>query len=107
MIFSDVLASLCLTVGLIGVYHFLSKILPDKVHALARNISKHITSIYCIHWVIVSLTANLGMYIIRGTTLLTSGQILAVGTVISIVSILIANCYTMLKERGKGHEKTP
>lgn len=107
MIFSDVLASLCLTVGLIGIYHFISKILPDKIHALARNISQRITSVYCIHWVIVTFTANLFMYVIRGTTILTSGQILALGTVISIVSILLANCYTTLKERGRGNEKTP
>ena len=106
MIFSDVLASLCLTVGLIGIYHCIIKILPEKLYALAQNISQHITPIYCIHWVLVSLTANLGMYIIRGTTLLTSGQILAVGTVISVVSILIANCYTMLKEGSRGNEKT-
>ena len=36
MIFSDVLASLCLTVGMMGVYHFVVKIMPGKLFYLSE-----------------------------------------------------------------------
>lgn len=106
MIFSDVLASLCLTVGMIGLYYFIMKIMPSRLFGIALNISEHITEIYFIHWVIVSFVVNLFMYIMRGTTLLTPLQVVVLGTAISIVSIVIANSITKFKERGRNIEKT-
>ena len=94
MIFSDVLASLCLTVGMIGVYHFIVKMIPGKLFYIAWGISENITPIYFTHWVLVSFVVNLLMYVIRGTTILTSWQILLLGTAISIAAIVIAHYYT-------------
>ena len=96
MVFSDVLASLCLTIGMIGVYYFIFKILPSKLFYIAWSISENITLVYFIHWVLVSVVVNLFMYIIRGTTLLTPWQVVALGTVISVVSIAIAHYLTKL-----------
>ena len=94
MIFSDVLASLCLTVGMIGLYHFIVKMIPGKLFYIAWGISENITPIYFTHWVLVSFVVNLLMYVIRGTTILTSWQILLLGTAISIAAIVIAHYYT-------------
>ena len=105
MIFSDVLASLCLTVGMIGVYYFILKIFRGKMFYVAWSISENITPIYFIHWVLVSFVVNLFMYVIRGTTLLTPWQVVALGTVISIASIVIAHYYTKWIGRRKQHEK--
>ena len=107
MIFSDVLASLCLTVGMVGVYHFIVKIIPKKLFYIAWSISENITPIYFTHWVLVSFVVNLWMYVIRGTTILTSWQIVGIGTVISIAAIVIAHFFAKLTGRRKVHEKTP
>ena len=101
MIFSDVLASLCLTIGMIGAYYFIVKILPGKVFYVAWSISENITPIYFIHWVLVSFVVNLCMYIIRGTTLLTPWQVVGLGTAISIASIVIAHFFTKLTGRRR------
>ena len=107
MIFSDVLASLCLTVGMVGVYHFIIKIMPKKLFYIAWSISENITPVYFTHWVLVSFVVNLWMYVVRGTTILTSWQIVGLGTLISIVAIVIAHFFAKLTGRRKVHEKTP
>jgi len=106
MIFTDVLASLCITVGMIGVYHLILKIFPRKMFYVAWSVSENITYVYFIHWVLVSFVVNLFMYVIRGTTLLTPLQVLALGTVISIVSIVIAHYVSKWKGRWRKNAKT-
>lgn len=101
MIFSDALASLSLTLGLIGMYYFLSLILPKWILKLAGDISRNITSVYFIHWIFVFVIADLVLYISRGTQILSSGQILLLGTVISVISILIAHFFSNVTERRK------
>ena len=105
MIFTDVLASLCITVGMIGVYHFILKVFPRKMFYVAWSISENITYVYFIHWVFVSFVVNLFMYVIRGTTLLTPLQVVALGTIISIVSIVIAHYVSKWKGRWSKNAK--
>ena len=105
MIFSDVLASLCLTVGMVGVYHFIVKIMPNKLFYIAWSISENITPVYFTHWVLVSFVVNLCMYVIRGTTILTPWQVVGLGTLISIVAIVIAHFFTILTGRRKAYAK--
>ena len=105
MIFTDVLASLCITVGMIGVYHLILKVFPRKMFYVAWSISENITYVYFIHWVFVSFVVNLFMYVIRGTTLLTPLQVVALGTIISIVSIVIAHYVSKWKGRWSKYAK--
>ena len=105
MIFSDVLASMCLTLGMMGVYHFVMKILPGKLFYIAWTISEYITPVYFIHWIFVSFSVNVLMYIVRGTTILASWQSILLGLAIIIVSIIIAHIYTKLRGRCKVYEK--
>lgn len=101
MIFPDAIASLTLTFGLIGIYYFISLILPKRILKLSGEVSRNITAVYCIHWVFVFTIADLVLYISRGTQILTSGQILLLGTGISLVSIVIALCFRKYTDRRK------
>ncbi len=101
MIFRDAIASLTLVLGLIGIYYFLSLILPKCIMTLAGNISKNITAVYFIHWIFVFVIADVVLYIWRGTQILTSWQILILGSIISIVSIVIAHYLRRLTERRR------
>ena len=105
MIFPDVLASLCATVAMIGVYYLILKVVPKKMFFLAWSMSENITAIYFVHWVLVSFVVNVWMYAARGTTLLSPGLVLALGTALEIASIIIAHFYTKWKGRYKVYEK--
>ena len=106
MIFPDVIASIFLTVGMLGVYYLIVKIMPGKLFYVAWSISENLTPIYFIHWVLVSFVVNVCMYAIRGTTILEPWQSVAIGTVISVVAIVIAHFYTKWINRRRQHEKT-
>ena len=105
MIFSDVLGSLCMTIGMFGVYYALLKIFPRKVFYLAWSMSENITTIYFVHWVLVSFAVNVVLYIVRGTTLLSVWQVLVLGTVLEIISIVIAHFYTKWRGRCRVNAK--
>ena len=100
MIFRDALGSLALTVGMIGVYYFVQKILPKKWMDCACRISANITTVYCIHWVLVTVSVNVVIYIARGTQELAPWIVMILGSAISIISIIAANYYKQWKTRG-------
>lgn len=105
MIFSDVFASLCLTIGMFGVYYVILKRFPRKIFTPAFWMSVNITTIYFTHWVLVSFVVNVALYIIRGTTLLQVWQVLVLGTVLEIASIVIAHFYVKWKGRCRVNAK--
>lgn len=105
MIFSDVLASLALTIGMVGVYYGMTLILPKKLLSYAYEISRNITYIYCIHWVLVSFVVNICIYISIGTQELAPWIVMILGSAISVVSIIIAYYFRLWKNRGKIYEK--
>ncbi len=99
--FSDAIASLILTLALIGLYYFLSLILPQWFLRLAGTVSRNITEVYFIHWIFVSVITDLLLYIVRGSQILTSSQILLLGTAISIASIAIAHYLRAFTKKAK------
>lgn len=105
MVVCDVIASLALTVGMIGVYYAVSVVLPQKIMQLARLISVNITAVYCIHWVLLAFFVNVLLYAARGSQELPIWMVLLLGTAISIVSIVIAHYFRVWRERSKKHEK--
>lgn len=106
MVFSDVFASLALTIGMIGIYYAISLILPKKLLGIARNISENITTVYCIHWVLISFTVNLFIYIVFGSQELAPWGVMLLGSAISIASIVIAYYFGLWKNRRRKYEKT-
>ncbi len=101
----DAFASLAMTVGLIGAYYFISKILSQKILKVCKKISRNITYIYCIHWVLISFSVNLLIYQIRGTQELSQWWSLLLGCTIGVVSIVIAHYYRLWKEGFRKYEK--
>lgn len=106
MIFTDVLASLTLTVGMVGVNYLILQILPHKVFYIAWTISENITAVYFTHWVLVSLIVNVLIYIVRGTTELAPGIVMILGSAISIVSIIIGYYWNKCVNRRRVNAKT-
>ena len=53
-------------------------------------VSRNITRVYCIHWVIISFTVNVTLYAVRGTQTLSVPATMLLGTAISVVSMALA-----------------
>ena len=102
---ADAFASLALAVGVLGIYYAIGRVLPKKVVGVTNIISTNITAIYCIHWVLISVSVNLLLYIIRGTQELPAWMVLILGSSISVVSIVIAYYFRLWKERCVRYEK--
>ena len=100
--FSDALGALLSTIGVLGICHFLIRYLPEWVSSLSQKISRNITSIYCIHWVLVVYITNLGLYIWRGTQVLPVWQTLLLGAAIEIAAIYIAAIWQQIRKRVRG-----
>ena len=55
--FPDSIACVLLAAGLIGVFYFAGRILPEKFSALCGHPSRHINQYYCVSWVIIFWSA--------------------------------------------------
>ena len=103
--FFDAVGAILSTLGVLGLCHFLIRHLPEWVSRLSQKISRNITSIYCIHWVLVVYITNLGLYIWRGTQVLPVWQTLLLGAAIEIAAIYIAAIWQRIRKRVRGVEK--
>lgn len=90
----DAIASLMAAVGILGIYHVLSRHIPNRIHSLTGEISRNINAVYCIHWVIVMVSTDVVIYIVQGTQELPVPMTMLLGTCISIISILIAHFWS-------------
>ena len=97
--FSDAVGAILSTLGVLGLCHFLIRYLPEWVSSLSQKIGRNITSIYCIHWVLVVYITNLGLYIWRGTQVLPVWQTLLLGAAIKIAAIYIAVIWQRIRKR--------
>ena len=66
----DIFICLCLDVGMLGLWHNLSRLRSERVKDFLSEVSANITAIYCIHWVFVRSITNVMIYIINGTQIL-------------------------------------
>ena len=103
MLTYDVVASLALTLGALGVYCSIAHFLPQKIMQFFSFISRNITAYYCIHWVFVRFITNVLLYAINGTqefpvwgTLLISAGI---GIATICVIVLYRKCLDTIKAR--------
>lgn len=67
MFIYDSFVCMSMTLGLLGVYHFISLILPKPIKKFVNYTSSNITEFYCIHWVFVRSITNVVLYAINGT----------------------------------------
>ena len=89
---------LCLTVGMLGVWHFLSKIMGDGLKAFFTETSRNITSFYCIHWVFVICITNVILYIVNGTQIFPIPYVMLIALGIDIVTWFIAHYWNKWKK---------
>ncbi len=95
---NDVLASVAAMVGILGVYHFLLPWIPERLMSWMHDLSKNLTPVYCIHWVILVLVTNVWLYAARGTQELPVPAVMLLSFVISMVAIIIAHFWAARKK---------
>ena len=95
----DIAVCLCLDIGMLGIWHFLSRCVKPGLMAFLTEVSSNITAIYCIHWVFVRSITNVILYIKNGTQILPLGQTMLLALAIDIVSVLLARYYKRWKRR--------
>ena len=98
MVTYDVIASLALTLGLLGVYSALSYILPDVIMRFFTFTSRSITPFYCIHWVFVRVITNVILYAVNGTQLLAVPYILIISLGIALATFAVILLYNRIKD---------
>jgi hypothetical protein len=100
----DLLACLCVALGLIGLHYLLSLVLPQKAIAWVSNAARSINAIYCIHWVLVSWIAIVLAPIVTGKTYMSVNAAMVLGLGISLVTIWLANVWSEhIRPRLKDH----
>ncbi len=93
----DAILSIMLTLGLLGVYYGLSKLLPRRIMGFFSYTSRHITEFYCIHWVLVRFITNVVLYVALGTQLIPVWETLLIGLGIVLFTYLSLFVYDRLK----------
>lgn len=84
-------------VGLMGVYHLTLKKTPERFKNHVITISRSLTSIYVIQWILVCWICDLLLHLIRGTVYLDTLPALLVGIVLSAASVLLARLWVNRK----------
>lgn len=94
-------------IGLLIIPYYLSKVIPEKWKAPIIRVSRSVTIVYCIHWVLVYWSIYLGLVLLKGDPYLAPIPALMLGIFLSIVSILLAQGWTQFKtfvKRKKAYE---
>ena len=73
----------------LGVYQLMDPIVPEKVTHIVEFVSKEITNIYVLQWILVWWIANVFIYISIGPKYLDWIPCLIIGTAISFASVFI------------------
>ena len=97
----DVAVSLCLDLGMLGVWHWLSRYMSTRSKGMLYMVSRNITAIYCIHWVFVRVITNVILYIATGSQILPLWQTMLLALAILVVSVFIADNYKAFKSKYK------
>ena len=97
----DMFASMCLTLGMLGIWFVVTQHLPGRIMGFFRLISRSINAFYCIHWVILRWTVNVILYIVRGTQVLPVGVTFLLSVAITIVTIFLCKWWQMYKQHRR------
>lgn len=97
----DVFISVCLTIGMLGLWYVISLHLPNRITRFMCGISRSITPFYCIHWIFVRWITNLILYVVRGTQILPVGVTFLLALAITIVTIPLCRWWRHFKEKRR------
>ena len=82
----DLLLCVCTMISTLGIYYFISKLLPEPLMKLATKISEAIQEVYIVEWIMVCWVINFAVFIIKGDPYLSSWQCLVIGLILSVLS---------------------
>lgn len=97
----ELLIYICLSAGMLGVYYFLLRYIPAWLMRFFETISRNITAFYCIHWVLISFSVNVFLYIKNGTQELPVSASLLLSFVISVMTAVIIYIREGFRKKGK------
>ena len=97
----ELLIYICLCAGLMGVYYFLLRYIPEGLMRFFEKISRNITSFYCIHWIMISFSVSVFLYIRNGTQELPVSGSLLLSFVICALTAVIIYIKDGFKKKGK------
>ena len=105
MMIWDVAVCLCLDLGMLGMWHLLSRYMSNHTKGFFYEVSNNITAIYCIHWVLVRTITNVIIYIRNGTQILPLWETMLISLAILIVTLIIAHYYKIFKVSRQAKRK--
>jgi surface polysaccharide O-acyltransferase-like enzyme len=99
----DVFISLCMTVAMLGIWHLVSRYIPEREMRFFTEVSININAFYCIHWVFVRTITNVMIYIRTGTQELPLGTTMMLAASIMVVSVIMAHYWRRWKIYYRGN----
>ncbi|MCD8338291.1 MAG: heparan-alpha-glucosaminide N-acetyltransferase domain-containing protein [Lachnospiraceae bacterium] len=91
----DVTASLLAAVAMLGGYYAISDRIPAFLLRFASEVSRNISKIYFIHWVLIGLIIRLALSVVRGTQELPVGLTVLLGAAISALAVAAAHGWSI------------
>ena len=97
----DALICIAGALSVLGLYHLVSKIISEKVAIILTNVSRNITIIYFIQWVLIVWIR--GFLMSKGISQLSDGVLLLGGLILFVISALLAKLIVTVRLRtGNG-----
>ncbi len=93
--FPDMLLCIANQFGMLGIYFLVSKLLPDRVINAISRLSKNVTAVYFIQWVLVWWAVDFFTFIIKGDVLIAPIPALILGLILNIISVILADVWIM------------
>ena len=90
----DALVCVVTALALLGIHYAIDRRLPESCRKVICYIGNEMTMVYCLHWVLLVYTVNLGVYIIRGTQELSMGWVLLISLAVTVISLLLIELWT-------------
>lgn len=97
----ELLVYICLSAGMLSVYYFLLRYIPAWLMRFFEMISRNITAFYCIHWVLISFSVNVFLYIKNGTQELPVSASLLLSFAIGALTAVIIYIKEGFRKKGK------
>ncbi len=102
VILPDALICIVVSIALLGIHHAVNSRLSEQGIRIIHRLGTDMTLVYVIHWVLISVSINVVLYLVRGTQLLPMYYVLFIAAAITVVSVLIAELWKRkLKDKIK------
>ncbi|MBQ8108322.1 MAG: DUF1624 domain-containing protein [Ruminococcus sp.] len=95
---------ICCVTGVISrfaICYLISLIVTEPVKRFSIEQSRNVTVIYCIQWVLISLSVGLVLFIATGTQELSDGKIILLSSGITVASMALAHYYNKFRLRHR------